>query len=129
MKKISKIKKVFSSKKKIEKSMPKKITQVNKAFTKSQIASYLSASACLTKKQAVEVIDALGGLIELHLNKRGPGEFTWPSLIKFRIIKKAATKARQGVNPFTGETMMFAAKPARNIVKIRALKKLKEVVA
>ena len=69
----------------------------------------------------------LSDVIELHLKKKGPGEFTLPGIAKFRVIHKPATKARQGVNPFTGEQMMFAAKPARNVVKIRALKKLKDM--
>ena len=48
--------------------------------------------------------------------------------MKITVQKKPATKARKGVNPFTGEEMMFKAKPARKVVKVRALKKLKEMV-
>ena len=63
-----------------------------------------------------------------EIGRRGPGLFTVPGLMKIRIKRKPATKARKGVNPFTGETMMFKAKPARNVVKITALKALKDMV-
>jgi nucleoid DNA-binding protein len=43
--------------------------------------------------------------------------------------KKPATKARKGINPFTGEATTFAAKPARTMVKVRPLKKLKDMTA
>jgi len=48
--------------------------------------------------------------------------------MKVKVVRKPATKARKGVNPFTGEEMMFKAKPARNVVKVLALKGLKEMV-
>jgi nucleoid DNA-binding protein len=48
--------------------------------------------------------------------------------MKITRIHKPATKAREGVNPFTGEKMMFKAKPARNVVKVRPLKNLKAMV-
>jgi nucleoid DNA-binding protein len=48
--------------------------------------------------------------------------------MKITVKRKPATKARKGINPFTGEEMMFKAKPARNVIKVRPLKKLKEMV-
>jgi nucleoid DNA-binding protein len=102
--------------------------KVSKPFNKSQIATAISDMICLSKKDANGMLDALFEVIAAHLRKRGgPGEFTLPNVAKFRVINKPATKARQGINPFTGESMMFAAKPARNIVKIRALKKIKDI--
>ena len=44
------------------------------------------------------------------------------------MIRKPATKAKQGINPFTKEPMMYKAKPARNVVKALPLKSLKEMV-
>ena len=49
-------------------------------------------------------------------------------MIKVRVVKKPATRARKGTNPYTGEEMMFKAKPARNVVKVTALKALKDMV-
>jgi nucleoid DNA-binding protein len=45
-----------------------------------------------------------------------------------RVVNKPARKARMGVNPFTGEEMMFKAKPASKAVKVLALKGLKDMV-
>lgn len=114
-------------KKIVKAAVTKKVTAINKVYTKSQIIQFLADAACITRKQANEAILALTDLIELHLKKRGPGQFIFPGLAKFRVINKPATKARQGINPFTGEPTTFAAKPARNIIKIKALKKLKDM--
>ena len=54
--------------------------------------------------------------------------FTIPGLMKLRVVKKPATKARKGINPFTGEEMMFKAKPASKAVKATVLKGLKDMV-
>ena len=47
--------------------------------------------------------------------------------MKVEVKKKPATKARKGINPFTGEETVFKAKPARRVIKIRPLKKLKDM--
>ena len=67
--------------------------------------------------------------MEGHLKKRGAGQFTLPGLMKIVTQKKPATKARKGINPFTGEETTFAAKPARTMVKVRPLKKLKDMAS
>ena len=72
-------------------------------------------------------MDELTQLMHRHMKKGAAGEFTVPGLMKCMVKRKPATKARKGINPFTGEEIMFKAKPARNIVKIRPLKKLKEM--
>jgi nucleoid DNA-binding protein len=43
------------------------------------------------------------------------------------VQSKRATKARPGRNPFTGEEIMIAAKPARRVVRVRPLKALKDM--
>jgi nucleoid DNA-binding protein len=48
--------------------------------------------------------------------------------MKIKVVRKPATKSRKGINPFTGEAMIFKAKPARNVVKVLALKALKDMV-
>ena len=98
-----------------------------KPRTKSEVFNFIAQDAGVTKKQVAAMFDGLNGLIKKDLS-RGPGIFTVPGLMKITVQKKPATKARKGVNPFTGETMMFKAKPARKVVKVRALKKLKEMV-
>ncbi|MFT3741632.1 MAG: HU family DNA-binding protein [Gammaproteobacteria bacterium] len=102
---------------------------VKEALTKSQIIQYLTNVTELPRKDILAVFDALGDVFEAHLVKKGPGEFNFLGLFKCRVIQKPATKARSGTNPFTGEPMMFAAKPARSVIKIRPLKKMKEFVS
>ncbi|MEO0575210.1 MAG: HU family DNA-binding protein [Pseudomonadota bacterium] len=107
----------------------KKTTTVKKAPTKSEIYRHIAEETGLTRKDVAAVFDTLSGLIKKNLGGRGaPGTFTVPGLMKMRVVKKPAVKARKGVNPFTGEEMMFKAKPASKVVKIAALKGLKDMV-
>ena len=100
-----------------------------KSPTKSEVFTAISDDTGLTKKEVAAVFDSLGGQIKKSLGGRGgPGVFTIPGLCKMRVVKKPARKARMGVNPFTGEEMMFKAKPASKGVKILALKGLKDMV-
>ena len=104
-------------------------TAISDKMTKGQIVSSLADNTELSKKQVSEVLDAYENLIARSIKKRGVGEFTMPGLMKITTKKKPATKARKGVNPFTGEEQMFKAKPASMQVKVRALKKMKEFAA
>ena len=104
------------------------LKSVNKARTKSEIMTAIAENTGLTRKDVGAMFNALGEVIGLDVGKKGPGIFTVPGLMKITRIHKPATKARKGVNPFTGEEQMFKAKPARNVVKVRALKGLKEMV-
>ena len=99
-----------------------------KAPTKTEILNSIAEQTELTKKDVAAVLDALAGDIGKALGKRGPGTFSIPGLCKILVQRKPATKARKGINPFTGEETMFKAKPARNVVKIRPLKNLKDMV-
>ena len=97
--------------------------------TKSEIYTQIADDTGLTKKDVAAVFESMSGLIQKNLGGRGaPGMFTLPGLLKMRVVKKPATKARKGVNPFTGEEMMFKAKPASKTVKVAALKGLKDMV-
>ena len=99
-----------------------------KPMTKSEIMAGLSETTGLSKKEVADVIDALAGMIETSLGESGPGMFSVPGLMKIKVVRKPATPERQGINPFTGEQTTFKAKPARNVVKVQPLKKLKEMV-
>lgn len=105
----------------------KKLSAVKEKYSKSQILNHLAEKSELSRKQVSSVLDELGDLIEAHISKRGCGEFVMPGLLKIATVKKPARKARKGINPFTGEETTFAAKPASVQVKIRPLKKLKEM--
>lgn len=99
-----------------------------KAPSKTEVLNNIAEATELSKKQVSAVFDALSGEIESALGKRGPGLFTIPGLCKITVQRKPATKEREGVNPFTGEPTTFKAKPARNVVKVRPLKALKDMV-
>ncbi len=101
---------------------------VDRPRTKSEIFSALSDNTGLSRKDVGTVFAALGECIGLDVGKKGPGVFTVPGLMKVTRVNKPATKARKGINPFTGEETTFKAKPARNVVKVRPLKALKEMV-
>src|SRR3990167_8966792 len=102
-------------------------TPIEEAFTKSQILAHISEEVQLTKKEVAAVFNSLHNLVHRHMRKRGCGEFNFPGLMNLTLKKNPASKARKGTNPFTGEEMMFKAKPARRVVKVRPLKKLKEM--
>jgi DNA-binding protein HU-beta len=94
------------------------------AQTKSGTLNAISSATGLPRQQVGKVVGALAALAAVELARRGT--FTLPGMAKMKVVKKAATKARQGINPFTKEPTIFKAKPARKLVKIRALKGLKD---
>ena len=105
----------------------KKVTAVKEKYTKTQILNQIAENTELTRKQVQSVLDELTDVIEGHIKKRAVGEFALPGLMKITTVKKPAKKARKGINPFTGEETVFKAKPASIQVKIRPLKKMKEM--
>ena len=103
--------------------------QPKKPPTKSEIYAKIVDDTGLARKDVAAVFESLNGQIKKNLGGRGgPGMFTVPGLMKLRVVKKPARPARKGTNPFTGEEMMFKAKPASKVVKISALKGLKDMV-
>jgi nucleoid DNA-binding protein len=100
-----------------------------KPASKSEIINRISESTELSRKQVSSVFDALAKQIGSAVGKKGPGVFNVPGLMKIKVINKPATKARKGINPFTKEEVMFKAKPARRVVKVRPLKALKDMAA
>ena len=97
-----------------------------KAPKKSEIVAQICKDTKLSRKQVAGVFDSLQGVIKKSL--RGPGLFTLPGLLKMKVVKKPATKAREGINPFTKEKMVFKAKPASKKVRVLPLKSLKALV-
>lgn len=104
-----------------------KTTAISSKMTKSQILTEIAENTQVSKKDVTMVLAELDLIIERHIKKRACGEFLLPGLLKIVTVKKPAVKARKGINPFTGEEMLFKAKKATTVVKVRALKKLKEM--
>lgn len=109
------------------KAAPAVVKPIAERQNKTQMLQQIADSTELSKKQVQAVLDELTNIIEGHVKKKGVGEFVLPGLLKITCVKKPATKARKGINPFTGEEVMFKAKPASTSVKVRPLKKLKEM--
>jgi nucleoid DNA-binding protein len=99
-----------------------------KAPTKTEVMRHIAEETGLTRKDVGAVFESLEGLIKKSLGRKGPGTFSLPGLAKIKVVRKPATKSRPGVNPFTGEEIMIKAKPARNVVRVTALKNLKDMV-
>lgn len=96
-----------------------------KSLTKSQVLSEIAGRVGLTKSQVNDVFDSLSALVREELKGNRP--LTIPGIVKVSLTRKPATPARPGRNPFTGADITIKAKPARNVVKVRAVKALKEM--
>jgi nucleoid DNA-binding protein len=99
-----------------------------KPLNKTETLTALAEASGLTKQQVVALLEALGGLIKRNLSEDGPGVFAIPELLQIKVVRKPATEERKGINPFTKEEMIIKAKPAKNVVKLVALKGLKSMV-
>ncbi len=106
-----------------------KLAHLEKPMTKAEIIGHLADRLDMKKADVTTVLDELAELIHHHLGKKGPGSFVLHNLFKVEVVKKAAVKAKEGINPFTKEPMTIAAKPASKKVKIKVLKHLKDYVA
>jgi nucleoid DNA-binding protein len=121
-----------ATKRKVAKKAPaKNIKAIRDAYTKTQLFAHIAEDTGLVRKEIAAVFESLGDVIEGHVKSRGAGQFKIPGLMKIKINKKPATKARKNVpNPFRpGELMDVKAKPARKVVKVLALKALKDMAA
>ena len=99
----------------------------DKPLSKTDILNALADATGPSRKEVGALLEALEALIASNVSK-GPGVFNLPGLLKIYVHTRPATKERTGRNPATGEEIKIAAKPAKKVVKVRALKKLKELI-
>lgn len=111
-----------------KKMTPTKLPSIKDPLSKSAIIKTITDVTCIGRKDVVNVLDTLNQVIEKHVKSGGPGTFVMPGLLKIKVVKKPARASRKGINPFTGEEITIKARPAYKAVKIKALKKLKEMV-
>jgi DNA-binding protein HU-beta len=99
-----------------------------KLMTKSELIQKIAEKhgESITRKDVKGVIESLAEIGYKELKKTGA--FVVPGFAKFVVVKKPATKARKGINPFTKEPTVFKAKPARKIIKARPVKATKDAV-
>ena len=107
---------------------PLKVSAAATPRSKSDVFGTIAQHAGLHRRDVAAVFHALGSLIKADLSKSGAGVFKVPGMMRITVTRKPATKARMGINPFTKEEVMFKAKPARNVVRVRPLRGLKDMV-
>lgn len=104
----------------------KTIKPIKETFTKTGLVAHLADQTGVEPKAVKAVLAALESAVLGSVNKKGTGEFTLPGLLKVGVQKVPARPKRKGINPFTKEEQVFAAKPASVRIKVRALKKLRD---
>lgn len=102
------------------------VSPIKEKLNASKLIEHLVSETGLEKKQVKSVMQALHNTIVGSVHKKGIGEFTFPKLFKVITKHVPAKKARKGISPFSGEEVIFKAKPATTKVKIRPMKTLKE---
>ena len=96
-------------------------------LSKTQLIEKLVANSDGLSKKDVKGV--LQGLVDVaHKELKKTGTFLVPGLAKFVVVKKPATKARKGINPFTKEPTVFKAKPASKVIKVRPVKAAKDAL-
>ncbi|WP_129135334.1 HU family DNA-binding protein [Luteimonas sp. YGD11-2] len=99
---------------------------IKEPLSKSGLVAHLAETTGVVAKDVRSILAALEGAIHGSIGKKGHGSFTLPGVLKITSVKVPAKPKRKGINPFTKEEQVFAAKPATVKVKVRPLKKLKD---
>ena len=109
--------------------MAKAKSSARKSLSKSALLQALTEAVRgdTTRKQVKAVIESLTQIGHRELKKSGL--FVLPGFAKFVVVKRPARPARKGINPFTKEPTVFAAKPASKAVKARPVKAIKDAIA
>jgi len=113
---------------KLDLSKALKIAAAAKPRSKRDIFRTIADHVGIHRRDVAAVFHAMAHMIKADLSKNGAGVFKVPGLMRITVKRKPATKARMGINPFTKEQVMFKAKPARNVVRVRPLKTLSQMV-
>jgi DNA-binding protein HU-beta len=115
----------MATKKTAAAAAPKKAKALSKNGLITAIAETVGEET--SRKQVKAVLESLVAVAHKELKKSKL--FTLPGFAKFRVVAKPATKARQGINPFTKQPITIPAKPASKSVRARPIKAIKEALA
>ena len=107
-------------------SKPTAVKPISTAFNKSSLITHLAELAAVEVKAVRAIMASLEATILASVHKKGLGSFMLPGLLKINVVNVPAKKKRTGIDPFTKQERVFAAKPATVKIKTRALKKLKD---
>ena len=110
------------------KPSPVKLGSVSEPMAKSAVLQHIANNVGIARKQVAQVMDELTNIVAAHVNKKAKGQFVLPGLLKITVVRKPAQKGGKKVM-MMGREVITKAKPARNVVRIRALKKLKDMAS
>ncbi len=110
-------------------SIPAAVKPIKTAFNRTSLIAHMAELAAMDVKSVRAVMASLEATILASVHKKGLGSFTLPGLLKVNVVNVPAKKKRTGIDPFTKQERVFAAKPASVKIKTRALKKLKDAAA
>ena len=110
------------------KPAPVKLSSVSEPMSKSALLQHIANNVGIARKQVSQVMEELSAAVAAHVNKKAKGQFVLPGLLKISVVRKPAQKGGKKVM-MMGKEVVTKAKPARNVVKIRALKKLKDMAS
>lgn len=105
-----------------------KLSSVKEPMAKTAVLQHIANNVGITRKQVAQVMEELSGVVAAHVNKKAPGQFVLPGLLKITVVRKPAQKGGKKVM-MMGREVVTKSKPARNVVRIRALKKLKDMAS
>lgn len=97
-----------------------------KAMTKTELINALVDATGVAKKEVKTVLESFIDVGHKQLKKNEV--FVIPGFTKLTVVKKPATKSREGINPRTGEKITIKAKPARKVLRARPVKAAKDAV-
>jgi DNA-binding protein HU-beta len=103
---------------------PTKKNPLSKAEILNAVAVVVGEEASKHVKQIVEALVSVG-----HEELKKSGVFVLPGFAKFVVVTKPARPAHEGINPFTKEKQMFAARPESKTVKARPVTAIKDAVS
>ena len=113
---------------KLNLTKPVKVGASAKPRSKSEVFGTIAQHVGIHRRDVAGAFHVMGSMIKADLSKNGSGVFKVPGLMRITVKRKPATPARMGINPFTKEQVMFKAKPARNVARVRPLQALKAMV-
>jgi nucleoid DNA-binding protein len=113
---------------KLDLTKPVKVGTAAKPRSKGEVFATIAQHVGIHRRDVAAVFHVMGSVIKADLSKNGSGVFKVPGLMRITVKRKPATKAHMGINPFTKEEVMFKAKPARNVIRVRPLQALKAMV-
>ncbi len=126
--------KVTSSRKKAEDSAESKLLlsrtkAIKDKQTRIEILQTISDQTGLKRVEVEAVFTEMAKLVKAHMKKQGSGEIMIPKMgLKIRKVRRKPTKKRVMVSPLTGKEVVIPPKPARDDIKLVALKGLKEAL-